>query len=146
MGDFVIKIYQFWATNLSKETVIRKFTREMEEIEMNRRVTSEEVAIQLAKSIQLLLEWTRQEISTASQIRINKPDVEKERIAPPNLVPPEKLLTAGEVAEILQVSNSKVYYLMQTAEIPTIRFGRSVRVRHSDLDEYIKKSRVEKVV
>ena len=48
-----------------------------------------------------------------------------------------KLLTAGEVAEILSVSKSFAYQLMRTGEIPTVRLGRSVRVRPKDLDRYI---------
>ena len=51
------------------------------------------------------------------------------------------LLRAREVARILNIGLSKAYQLMQTGEIPTIRINRSVRVRPSDLDEYIQKCR-----
>jgi excisionase family DNA binding protein len=49
------------------------------------------------------------------------------------------LLKAEQVAEILNIGLSKAYQLMQTGEIPTIRFNRSVRVRQSDLEEFIEK-------
>jgi excisionase family DNA binding protein len=49
-----------------------------------------------------------------------------------------KLLRAVEVAEILNISRAFVYQLMQTGELPTVRLGRSVRVRPSDLQEVIR--------
>ncbi len=49
-----------------------------------------------------------------------------------------KLLKASEVAEILGCSGTNVYRLLQS-EIPVVRFGGSVRVRKSDLDEYLEK-------
>jgi excisionase family DNA binding protein len=51
------------------------------------------------------------------------------------------LLKAKEVADILQVSRSMAYRMMQRGEIPTIRVGNAVRVRGSDLEEFIKKSK-----
>lgn len=48
-----------------------------------------------------------------------------------------KLLNAEEVAELLSVSRSFAYALMQTGQIPTIHLGRSVRVRPEDLEEFI---------
>ena len=50
-----------------------------------------------------------------------------------------KLLKPADIAKILNICLSKAYQLMQTGEIPTIRINRSVRVRPSDLDEYIQK-------
>jgi excisionase family DNA binding protein len=49
----------------------------------------------------------------------------------------EKLLKATEVAEILDVSRSFAYRLLKQGEIPSVRFGRSVRVRPQDLDTFI---------
>ena len=51
------------------------------------------------------------------------------------------LLTAEEVAEILNVSRSKAYRLMRLKEIPTITIGKNVRVSNEDLDEYITNNR-----
>jgi excisionase family DNA binding protein len=48
-----------------------------------------------------------------------------------------RLLTAQEVANILNISRSFAYTLLQTGQIPSIRLGRSVRVRPQDLEEYI---------
>ena len=49
-----------------------------------------------------------------------------------------KLLKAAEVAEILGVSRTQAYRLMQMGEIPSVRFGqRTVRVRPEDLKRYI---------
>ena len=49
-----------------------------------------------------------------------------------------KLMRASEVAQILNISRAFVYQLMQTGELPTVRLGRSVRVRPSDLEEVIR--------
>jgi len=52
----------------------------------------------------------------------------------------EKLLKGNEVARLLNVSRSFAYLLMQTGHIPTVRLGRSIRVRPQDLVEYIEKN------
>jgi excisionase family DNA binding protein len=52
---------------------------------------------------------------------------------------PLVLLKAIHVAEILNISRSKAYQLMQSGTIPTIRINRSIRVRTTDLIEYIQK-------
>ena len=49
-----------------------------------------------------------------------------------------RLLRAREVADRLGISLTFSYLLMQRGEIPTVRLGRSVRVRPSDLEQYIK--------
>ena len=54
-----------------------------------------------------------------------------------NLSLGSKLLKANEVAEILNVSRSYVYFLMKSGQLPTVRIGRSVRVHPRDLKEYI---------
>ena len=48
-----------------------------------------------------------------------------------------KLLRANEVAQRLNISRTLAYQLMQRGEIPTVRFGSSVRVRELDLEEYM---------
>ena len=108
---------------------------------MHKEITSEEVASQFAKAIQLLLEWARQEMLAPSQSRITKPlsdrVYEDDQILPDS----KKLLTAKEVADVLQVSRSMAYRMMQRGELPTIRVGSAVRVRGNDLEEFIKKSK-----
>ena len=47
------------------------------------------------------------------------------------------LLKATEVAEILNISQSKAYRLMQTRELPTVSIGTARRVRPVDLHNYI---------
>jgi excisionase family DNA binding protein len=47
------------------------------------------------------------------------------------------LLKAKDVAEILQISRAMAYTLMQRGEIPTVRIGKSRRVRPEDLIKYI---------
>lgn len=50
---------------------------------------------------------------------------------------PETLLTGEDVSRVLKVSRSLAYQLMRHGEIPTVRFGRNVRVRPEDLNRFI---------
>jgi excisionase family DNA binding protein len=50
------------------------------------------------------------------------------------------LLKAEQVAQILNISLSLAYRLMQNGEIPTVSIGRSKRVRPDDLDGFINKN------
>ena len=52
----------------------------------------------------------------------------------------KKLLNAGEVAKELMVSKAEVYQLIQRREMASVRFGRSVRVRPEDLEEFIRQN------
>jgi excisionase family DNA binding protein len=47
------------------------------------------------------------------------------------------LLSCGEVAELLNVSRSYVYLLMSSGDLPCVRFRHTLRIRPSDLDQYI---------
>lgn len=49
----------------------------------------------------------------------------------------EKLLTRTEVQEILRISQSKMYRLIRNKKLPSIRVGKTYRIRRSDLDEYL---------
>ena len=51
--------------------------------------------------------------------------------------PPERLLKAAEIAEILNISRAMAYRLMQSRQIPTVRIGAARRVRPVDLQSYI---------
>lgn len=51
-----------------------------------------------------------------------------------------KLLRGEDVAEILNVSRAFAYRLMAQGDIPTVRLGRSVRVRPDDLDHFLEQS------
>ena len=54
------------------------------------------------------------------------------------------LLTCKDVAEILQISPAKSYTMTKTGEIPSVRFGKLVRVRPEDLEGFISLNRVGK--
>ena len=47
------------------------------------------------------------------------------------------LLTVGQVAHVLNFSRSKVYELINGADLPVLRFGKSVRVRVSALEQWL---------
>jgi excisionase family DNA binding protein len=50
---------------------------------------------------------------------------------------PDRLLTADEVAERLSIGLSTAYLLLQRGELPSVRIGRSVRVRPEDLGRFV---------
>ena len=54
-----------------------------------------------------------------------------------------QLLKAGDVARILNISQSLVYRLLQRGKIPSIRINQSVRVDPEDLQQFIETNRSE---
>ena len=53
----------------------------------------------------------------------------------------EELLTADDVAQVLNISRSKAYIIMREKKIPTITIGKNVRVKSEDLDTFITANR-----
>lgn len=53
----------------------------------------------------------------------------------------ERLLKAVEVSRILNISKAMTYRLIQQGDIPAIRINHAVRVKPSDLNDYINKCR-----
>lgn len=49
----------------------------------------------------------------------------------------EKLLNGSQVAELLNISRAAAYNLMKRGELPSVRFGGSVRVIPEDLERFI---------
>ncbi|HEU4480269.1 MAG TPA: helix-turn-helix domain-containing protein [Actinomycetota bacterium] len=49
----------------------------------------------------------------------------------------EVLLTVGEVAEVMRVSNMTVYRLIKSGQLGAIRVGKNYRIRRSDIDRYL---------
>lgn len=54
------------------------------------------------------------------------------------------LLTAIEIASILKISKGLSYRMIKDGDIPSVRFGRSVRVKQEDLDLFIQKKTLSK--
>ena len=52
---------------------------------------------------------------------------------------PENLLKANDVARILNISRALSYRLFQQGEIPIVRINRAVRVRPTDLEQFIQR-------
>jgi excisionase family DNA binding protein len=55
----------------------------------------------------------------------------------------DKFYTVPEVAELLKISQSKMYRLVQKGVIPYIKIGRNVRIRESDLLAWIDQNYVQ---
>lgn len=95
---------------------------------MNSRITRREVAKQFIIAIELLLEWIEQGSDLGEKSVTS--DSEDESLV-------TRLLTAPDVARILNISKGAAYKLIQLNQIPSIRINRSVRVKPEDLDEFI---------
>ena len=54
----------------------------------------------------------------------------------------DRLLTADEVARILHVSRTLVYWLIERGDLPAVRFGRALRFRREDVYACIRKRAV----
>ena len=52
-----------------------------------------------------------------------------------------QLFTLADVARLLCVSKTKLYYERKSGRLRTVHFGRVVRVRPSDLKKYIDAAR-----
>jgi excisionase family DNA binding protein len=49
----------------------------------------------------------------------------------------EPLLTVGEVANLMRVSNMTVYRLIKSGQLGAIRVGKNYRIRRTDVDRYL---------
>lgn len=58
-------------------------------------------------------------------------------------VPRVELLTVGEVASMMRVSNMTVYRLIKRGQLDAVRVGRSYRIRRQDLVSYLMRSSVQ---
>ncbi len=49
----------------------------------------------------------------------------------------EPLLTVGEVANLMRVSNMTVYRLIKSGQLSAVRVGKNYRIRRGDVDLYL---------
>jgi excisionase family DNA binding protein len=49
----------------------------------------------------------------------------------------DRLLTVGEVAATMRVSNMTVYRLIKNGDLPALRVGKNYRIRESDVEVYL---------
>ncbi|MDQ4058889.1 MAG: helix-turn-helix domain-containing protein [Actinomycetota bacterium] len=49
----------------------------------------------------------------------------------------EPLLTVGEVAQTMRVSNMTVYRLIKSGQLAAIRVGKNYRIRRTDVERYL---------
>jgi excisionase family DNA binding protein len=49
----------------------------------------------------------------------------------------DRLLTVGEVAATMRVSNMTVYRLIKSGQLAAIRVGKNYRIRESEIDRYL---------
>ena len=104
--------------------------------------TIQTMAEKLGKQISELLADSMGEIlllaKERSQMTI-QPTFQQEMTLPQS----DEFLRAIDVAGILKISKASAYQLIRTKEIPSISFGRTVRVRWVDLDTFIQAHRVQ---
>ena len=51
----------------------------------------------------------------------------------------------GDVAEFLGISKSTLYLMVETRKLPFYKIGGSLRFKMSDVEEFLKKLRVEPI-
>ena len=51
----------------------------------------------------------------------------------------DKYLKRAEAQQILRVSITKIFQMINSQELPAIKVGRSYRIKESDLKEYLQK-------
>ena len=49
----------------------------------------------------------------------------------------DRLLTVGEVAAVMRVSNMTVYRLIKSGQLGAIRVGKNYRIRRRDVERYL---------
>ena len=54
-----------------------------------------------------------------------------------------EFLTVAEVAQLMRVSTMTVYRLIKAGELPSVRVGKSHRIREVDVDAYLAKGYTE---
>ena len=57
--------------------------------------------------------------------------------SPQEGAPKRLLLRIPEVAETLGIGRTKIYEMIATGELPTVRFGRAVRVSFTTLQKWV---------
>ena len=72
-----------------------------------------------------------------------QPSIEQPDESEKGRVVDDRLLKVRQVAVILNVSNTAVYRLVERREIPFYSFTRKLRFRESEIEEYLKRSRIE---
>jgi excisionase family DNA binding protein len=55
----------------------------------------------------------------------------------------DRLLTVGEVADVMRVSNMTVYRLIKSGQLGAIRVGKNYRIRESEVDRYLQERSVQ---
>lgn len=49
----------------------------------------------------------------------------------------DSLLTVGEVARVMRVSNMTIYRLIKSGQMAAIRVGKNYRIRRRDVEKYL---------
>jgi len=49
----------------------------------------------------------------------------------------DRLLTVGEVADAMRVSNMTIYRLIKSGQLGAVRVGKNYRIRESDVNRYL---------
>lgn len=54
----------------------------------------------------------------------------------------DPLLTVGEVAQVMRVSNMTVYRLIKSGQLAALRVGKNYRIRRKDVERYLEERQV----
>lgn len=93
---------------------------------------TDRVILNLAYAIWNVIQVFQQIKTSQKELSFSMLEVEAEDIGTGKLV-----LKPAEVAEMLSISRNRLYGLVQTKQIPSIRFGKSIRIPRKALEQCI---------
>ncbi len=103
---------------------------------LQRRRPDEEVAVDVARSEDVAILGERQLTSTDGQ-RWGESILKDDLAVQQGRLVPKLLLTVPEVGQVLAISRSKVYELLNSGYMPSVYIGRSRRIRVSDVEAFV---------
>lgn len=69
----------------------------------------------------------------------NATDIKEVQTDMETTVPAKLLLSTEEAAQRLGIGRTRMYELLRSGEVPSVKLGRSRRVRPEDLNEYVER-------
>jgi len=73
----------------------------------------------------------------SSQVEITEWTIPRESPSISPYLPPRRLLKLQQVADIIQCSTRKVYYILAEKKLPVLRIGGLTRIRPEDLNAFL---------
>lgn len=95
-----------------------------------------------SESTRVLMETTLGEVIEVVTANRTTPGMHRKRVEVSDSLkqefsPTKLLLTMTEASEVLAISRSKLYDLLNSGHLPSMHIGRSRRIRMKDIEEFV---------